>query len=456
MKQFFSNVEELMYYFRTYGYEQYLKNGQSMDNINSNELLRTTYDGYKILQDKVIEYLKVEKQIEKDLDQKFNLYRKEKNEMLLTKIRIEIDFNRLRIKVYRHFIDSIIWVLFGGRRELIARFTTESDTNFNMDDAGFLSSLEYVRDINKDPLKITILTDISINVHIGDVIILSQEERQVVEVKSGKQNMIAQELFNFYEVNELDPKTRIANIDDKKFKTQMERMQNQKEKMSKLVNLLETGKGKHPVKDIQTVTIHDSFYEEETFHNIILKLYSESKDKKWAYDCIEGMVHIGVYRKDWRFKKGFETLTKANNNYQVYDIRKCMDILAEPLFCKPFPDEMIMDILTGEIIILLGIDYDAFIHWYNEFSDTPLRWSTKKELSKIRDDKTIDISGIVIRENQAIIHQLTDNLTGFIGYGLVFRILLDHNKPLIQILNRVIVNNKRVNDESINTPNPGD
>lgn len=456
MKQFFKNVEELMYYFRTYGYEQYLKNGHSMDNINYNELLRTTYDGYKILQDKVIEYLKVEKQIEKDLDQNYIECRKVKDKIKLTKMRMEIDLNRIRIKVYRHFIDSIIWVIFAGRRELIARFTTESDTNFNLDDAGFLSSLEYVQDINKNPLRIAILTDISINVHIGDILIISDKEMQIVEMKSGKQNMIAQELFNFYEVNELDPKTRIANIDDKKFKSQMERMLNQDEKVSKLVNLLEKGKGKHPKNENLTVTIHDSFYQEETFHNIILKLYSESKDKKWAYDCIEGMVHIGVYRKDWRFKKGFETLTKANNNYQVYDIRKCMDMLAEPLFCKPFPDEMIMDILTGEIIILLGIDYDAFIHWYNEFSDTPLRWSTRKELSKIRDDKTIDTSGIVIRDNQTIIYQLTDNLTGFIGYSLVFRILLDHNKPLIQILNRVIVDNKRVNDESINTPTPDD
>jgi len=54
MKHFYKNVEELMYYFRSYGYEEYLKNGHSVENINTNELLKTTYDGYKILQNKVI------------------------------------------------------------------------------------------------------------------------------------------------------------------------------------------------------------------------------------------------------------------------------------------------------------------------------------------------------------------------------------------------------------------
>jgi len=452
MKQFFKNVEELMYYFRTYGYEQYLKNGHSMDNINSNELLKTTYDGYKIVQIKVIEYLKAEKQIEKDLEQKYILFRKERDYDQLKRIKEEKELNSLRISVYRHFIDSIIWVLFGGRRELIARFTTESDTNYNIDDDGFLSSLEYVQDINKNPLKIAILTDLSINVHIGDVIILSEKERQIVEVKSGKQNMIAQEMFDFYEVNELDPKTRIANIGDKKFKAQMERMHKQKEKMSKLVNLLKIGKGKHPKNENQTVTINDSFYQEETFHDIILKLNSDSKTKKWAYDCIDGLVHIGVYREDWRFEMGKEALTQANNNYPIYDIRMCLDTLGEPLFCKPFPDDMIMDILTGNVIIYLGIDYEGLIYWYNQFSDFPLRWSSRNELQQLKDDKTIDITGIVVHERKALIKELTTNLKGFIGYGFVFRILLDHNKPLIQIMNRIIGDSKKIEEKTINTP----
>jgi len=185
-------------------------------------------------------------------------------------------------------------------------------------------------------------------------------------------------------------------------------------------------------------------------------LNSDSKAKKWAYDCIDGMVHIGVYREEWRFNMGKETITKANNNFPVHDIRMCMDILAEPLFCKPFPDEMIMDILTGKVLIFLGINYDALMDWYNLFSETSIRWTTRKELHQFRDDKTINISGIVTHDHKAIIHQLTPSLTGFIGYGLVFRILLDHNKPRIQIMNRIIVDNKKIEEKSINTPTPDD
>lgn len=166
--------------------------------------------------------------------------------------------------------------------------------------------------------------------------------------------------------------------------------------------------------------------------------FSLNEHKKWAYTNIEGIVNIGLYRDEWRGGFGKHTLTTINKGFPIFDVRQGLSVgITQNLFSKPYPTEMICDIIAGKVQMLIGINYDELIKYANDIG-LPLRWSTKKELNDFRKNLPFpgneifefDSKGLVIAEGEL-------KSKAFVGMGFLSRILFDNKTPQIQLVNRL-------------------
>jgi hypothetical protein len=439
MKKFFEEIEQLLYLIRNYGVDNYIKEGGSKDEINPYELCKFSNFGFKKAQLKVLELLlkeaEVKKKIKKNLTEERS--KKTKDKVKIRQIQTDLKLSEMEEGLLRHVIDSIAWQLYGGKREMIGRYYMEEEGTSSITDEGFEATLALANKINADPTKFALITDLTENIQIGDLHVWSPEGIDVIEVKTGEKNRIAIELFGFYDTNNLNPTECIEKIDDAKMRKQMQRMQNQKEKMKKTEEILNKDSGEYQKNPESRVEIHDSHFQQETYHGKILDLIEKSKEKGWAYESIGAIVNVGVYRDKWRFGTGKETLIKCNKGYQVVDIRECTGFtIGEPLFCKPFSDEIIMDIIKGNIIIYIGVDLQHVIDFGNDLGGS-MRWSTKKELHEMKTNSPLKGREIISHNNTGVIMGESKNGKAFMAGGFICRLVFDHLHPWIEIANRV-------------------
>ena len=167
-------------------------------------------------------------------------------------------------------------------------------------------------------------------------------------------------------------------------------------------------------------------------------MIEKSKKDNFAYDCLEGIVHIGVYREDWRIR-GEGVLTILNKHYPVFDLMWGRGItICEPIFLKPFSDNAIMDLLMGRIRIVIGVDYEEFIRFCNLLGMNA-RWSTPKEFQKMIKQTPMKSKAFFSHKNKGIIieEKGQEQNFAFIGQGLFAQIIFDHIYPSSIILNRL-------------------
>jgi len=450
MNEYFENIKELTHLIRNYGVELYVKHGGSLENPNPYEFCKFCNKGFKLAQLKVIKLLRQENDKTKEIKENYKLERSksQSNKEELEKLRTEIKLAELRETLLRHVMDSIAWQLYGGKREIIARYYLEEEGYPSITDQGFEATLSLANKINSDPSKFALITDLTENIQIGDIHIWTPEGIELLEVKTGEKNRIAIELLGFYDLNNLKPKERVEKIDDINLKEQMQRILKQKGKMQKTVKILKEGVGEYQKNDESKVRLHESLIQQETHHHEIIAAIQESKERGWGYRCVGAITHIGAYRGHYRFGGGKETLLKCTNGYPVYDIRGSTGItIGEPIFCKPFPEEMIHDIITNEVIVYIGLDLDNIIKFGNDFGGS-FRWSSKKELHEARELSPLKARETIDFKNRGIIICETKNGKGFMGSGLLCRLVYDHLDPWIELANRIITCHKLSEEKS--------
>lgn len=145
---------------------------------------------------------------------------------------------------------------------------------------------------------------------------------------------------------------------------------------------------------------------------------------------------MGIYQHEWRGAIGEAALKAINSGFPVYDLRQGLGVHAgEGLFSKPYPDDMIMDILLGKAQVFVGIDYDKLIEYATDIG-LPLKWSTKSELQEIREKSPLASNEIFGFNNKGL--AITDGeIKAFLGMGFMSRLLFDNKTPKIQLKNRL-------------------
>ncbi|MCX2195219.1 hypothetical protein LD112_25630 [Pantoea agglomerans] len=103
-----------------------------------------------------------------------------------------IELKKLEIRVLRRTADALIWGMLGNEASSVRRLPIKADLD-NLSKENIIDSLIAADDLNSDPHRLAVVSDMSTFVHVGDLVTFSpQDGFQLVEVKSGIKNI---ELF---------------------------------------------------------------------------------------------------------------------------------------------------------------------------------------------------------------------------------------------------------------------
>ncbi|WP_316763669.1 hypothetical protein [Pedobacter aquatilis] len=441
MNEIIKEVKQIIKLIRSYGSDKYFKKHADHQDVgNLEEFFGYANEGMKKAQDIILTKLSSLSEEEAILNQDLKVARTARpvDKTQVEKVVNQLRENKFYERIYRKLADTIVWQIFGGRRELIARHYLEEEGSKSFNDNGFKATLAAANEINKNPSKFALITDLTNNIQVGDLLVWTMEGIEIHEIKTGKVNKSALDLFHFYDVNQLDAAQRIDQMPEDHFKKQMKRMLKQKETNIKTAKILSNDTGEYQKNPNARVNLKESKYPQQTYHDELFKLIKESEGKKWACTSIEGIINVGVYREEWRGEIGEYALKQMNHDFPVHDLRATLDIkICESIFSKPFPEEMITDILFGKIQVLIGIDYDALIERAKDLG-LPLRWSTPKELNEVRKASPLNGNEVLSVGNKGLVID-DGKKKAFVGAGFMIRLVFDHLTPTIELANRLSI-----------------
>lgn len=437
---FQKTIEEIFFYSVRYGAVKHAEENQKIEDFNPKRFYKLCNDGFKLAQQKILGTLKESHANLTSLKERLKDSRRKKDKDSTNQLAQEIGIESYKEELIRNLAFTIAWQIFNGKREILARLYTGESGAKDLTGAGFEGILQAADDINSKSDNFALISDLTNNIQIGDLLVIYPDRHELIEVKTGKKNEEAFRLIKFYETNNIEiSEERLEKSFDKHLSKQILRIKKQEDKSSKVKKIIETDQGADPKHKDTNVHLKDSSIPDETYHSEIIDLLEKLKEKDWAYTSITGVINVGAYKHDWRFH-GKEVLKGINNGYPVHDLMSTLGItIAEPIFAKPFEDKTIMDIAFGRIKIYVGIDFDQFIKFSNDFG-LPMRWSTTKEFAKYVSNIPFNNKEIFSFENKGLVigDSKTKESTLFVGQGMLIRMLFDHIQPYTLVMNRKV------------------
>ena len=429
---FEEKIKKILFYCRTYGAYTLFKGEAPTSDFDGDELNKLCYDGFKIAQSKILTELKELQKIRQSTQQELKQAKRERNKTLISELAKKSKTLDYQSDIFKNLADSIAWQLLNGQHYFYRRLFTHDTGEKNLNDKSFEYVIDFTNKINENRDSFCLITDITNNIQLGDCLIVDKEGIKVSEIKSGEKNFKALELIEKEKLNEDNLDSIIGESYDDEFKKQVKRMLTQKGKTKRAAKIIKENEGADPKFKDSKVRIIENDFEIETYHSAINELFKRLEEKDWAYDCIEAIVHVGVYKNDWRLF-GQATMKGLCEPFTFVDLMSSRGmIISEPIFMKPFTDKQILDIILGRVKIYLGIDYEKFIEFSN-YLGIKASWSTSKELHKYLDNKTYSPKEIFAFKNKGIKVDIVGQQM-FLGQGFFMKILFDQILPSTMLL----------------------
>lgn len=388
----------------------------------ANSEMRKIHKGFQKAQNTLVELIVFVQ--EKRRKMKADI-RKSRNKEVRNILNRELQAYSYMLDVYKHLADTIFWQLIGGKLHLARRFFQDVPGEKDLVETNYLSVVEVAKEINSNPLNFVLLTDITNYVQLGDLVGIVDGKHKIIEVKEGKRNHELLDDISFM-LNSEAEQSQIKNVvgkysDDPKSIKQMQRMLKQIGTAHAEMAIMNFDKGKDPVSGrnitIATPKINTVYYNED-----LRKLEEQLKmRKRWAYDVIDGCLHVGLYRGKMR-SRGFyifDYLSQDIKHKYLIDARECFKALGTPLFFWPFSKELILDILMGRTLMLLMLDMDKFM----ELIGDTCCFASRKETAKVTE--MFKSKMLCIFDNQAI--KYGDR--AFLCQGTIGKILFNQISP---------------------------
>lgn len=387
------------------------------------------HDGFKIAQRLLIIEIKKYQSLLRETKSNLREFRRQRDKENEKKNETKIKIIEQRLHTFSHIADGIAWQLIGRQIHIARRFHIQEKSFKYLDSSNIEHAIQTAEEINKNPNDFALISDLTSFVQIGDLMIRHDKIIGIMELKEGKVNDQINEFFGNIEkagITVSDDELK-EKFDEKTLK-QVKRMLRQQERTVRATEVINKDKGIDPVSGgnivVRTPTVFTEYYHEE-----LNKLQDDLKEKTWAYTCLETCLHIGMYRDKGIVMARFaieEILKVETENYIIIDWLSITHNLSEPLFGKPFSPEFIIDVLTGKIKIIIGLNLDALIDTFNLFG-LKSRWLTEKETITIKQNAIRD--GIVIINKRGIAVTSTDQEEMIISAGTLSKILYDNIKP---------------------------
>lgn len=409
-----------------------------IDETNPNQaelkkFVEACHKGFATAQDLIVDNLMSLERQKKNLDEDLAKERRHKNKKNITSLSDAILWINYQMKILRKLADSIAWQMAAGNHFVIRRLFM-GEPNPSLLSEGFNETRARTNELNSDPQSFALISDITSFIQIGDIFRLNNSAYELIEVKSGKKNREAQQIIDILNAPKHPDKSKeaIPTIEPK-LEEQVNRIQRQLKRRNQATEILREEKGTDPMTGADVAVIESS-HEPQRFEALIEELIQKSKQNTWAYDVIEGTVHIGVYRDFMRLGQGklLELIVnkETGKNYPAYSyIEFLLNSICEPLFLKNLSDESKFELIEGNVSIYICINYEKIIESLI-FNGYPARWASRKETQKLKERHKIK-SWICV-ENRALVIDL-DSEKSILGDGLIARIVADNLKPTVAI-----------------------
>ena len=381
-KDFHSILEKLFYLVTEYGIERVKPTEE-----NFSEFQKSVHDGWKTAQNIAVEeILEIQdeivdkKRIIKDLNRTHNsIDAKRMNGIVEC-----LELRRLKIQ---YAINAVVWTIFGLQHHILRRFFLRHNIN-NIENKSLRNTLLYVDEQNQDQNKLCICCDLTTFMHVGDVVLVDNNEVTIVELKEGKVNRKCMDVLQQFNKTQCPRNLFYSTRDfDKSEMDQLMRMVRQKVRASQVLSVLSTGKG----VDISTegnIAIPEEEFSIDSYDDSILEMYQElSPEKSWSIRVIDDCLFIGLYKNHLLAEGAFSVWMKGLDvDSPIYDYRSVFKMpVARPPFTLQFPPELIMGLVTGEIILKLCLHVPFWIQKLNtQYKEVEMVLETAKNLQKMQ------------------------------------------------------------------------
>lgn len=413
----------------TIGIEQFkVGRPDTWDESVLNKFFVACHEGFKTAQRLLIIEIKKYQTLFRDTNNNLKEFRRQRDKENEKATETKIKIIEQRLHNFSHIADGIAWQLIGGQIHIARRFHIQEKSSKYLDSSNIEHAIQTSEEINKNPNDFALISDLTSFVQIGDLLIRHDKIIGIMELKEGKVNDQIKEFFeNLEKAGRVVSDDELKEKFDKKTIKQVKRMQRQQERAVRATDVINNDKGIDPVSGGNIIVSTPTVFTED-YHEELSKLQQDLKEKIWAYICLETCLHIGMYRDKGIVMAGFaieELLKQQTANYIIIDWLSITHNLSEPLFGKPFSPEFIIDVLTGKIKIIIGLNLDALIDTFNVFG-LKSRWLTEKETTKSK--QTAIREGMVIINKRGIVVTLPDQKEVIISGGTLSKILYDSIK----------------------------
>lgn len=437
MEDFEYKFREIYFYIGAFGITQkplYPWDMETASEADKIEFKILVHKGFRIGQALITEEILKLYYDKKQLKFEYVEAREKKDEKLKRYIATALKIVEHRIKILRHLADFVAWQILGHQYFRARRFHSGDKSRPDLLETNLESVIEAVNYFHrKDPINFALITDLTTFIDVGDLLVSSEKSLTIVECKSGSVQWQVNALL--HELGKDNWKEAVENLVKNEGKKkagdmlkQASRTLNQLDKGSRVINFLNNEEGKDTFTDFE-VNIYESKIHIENYHNELIESFTKSIVIGYNLNVIENIVFYAVIRNvssNEGYKIFTELLEKLEMRAQKIDYLHQLNIpIKAPLFVKPFPKEVMIELLMGRVKLFLAIDLDGLIQMFNE-RGLQARWMSKKETNKYLDTKP---QYIPYMDNHQSIMINIDKHEIVLGSQFLTKILLDNIKP---------------------------
>lgn len=437
IEDFEYKFREIYFYIGAFGITQkplYPWEMETASEVDKLEFKIQVNKGFRIGQSLILEEILKLYHDKKQLKLEYMQARKVKDEIQKRLITNASKVVEHRIKILRHLVDFIAWQMLGHQYFKARRFHSGDTSRPDLLETNLKSVIEAVDYFHrKDPINFALITDLTTFIDVGDLLVSSEKSLMIVECKSGSVQWQVNALI--HELGKDNWKEVVENLVKNKGKKkagdmlkQASRTLNQLVKGSRVANFLNNEEGKDTFTDFK-VDVYESKIHIKNYYNELIESFTKSIVIGYNLNVIENIVFYAVIRNvstNEGYKIFTEMLDKLEMRAQKIDYLHQLNIpIKAPLFVKPFPKEVMIELLMGKVKLFLAIDLDGLIQMFNE-RGLQARWMSRKETNKYLDSKPQYIP--YMNNHQGILITI-DKHEIVLGSQFLTKILLDNITP---------------------------
>lgn len=392
---------------------------------NYTDFIIAVHDGWKLAQNLIAEQIISNLTMISALETQKIEYHKSKETIEKERVVEHIKRLNLENRIFRKYIDSIVWHMLFDEQSTIRRLPINKDID-NLSVKNIEDIQEITNKYNECPLNVAIMSDLTTFVHHGDIVLRSTSGIAFIEVKSGTKSKFILETMTQSE--ELDCKLAESILTrgfTKHEKHQYSRTKNQAQRGRNLSSTLKTNEGHDQLSGLK-VKLQETQCDIQYYNDELLECRKRLEENgTYAINVIDGCLYIGMYKNPEKAYVAFSSWMKIidckNPIYNLTD--SFFDALSRPLPSLYMPTEFVEEVMNGDIIVMGCLDTEKFFELSQKLYPSMLTLAPPPPHAKL---------GTMRVANKVIAISMTDTDSGglgFLGDGLESRIKFDLQKP---------------------------